>query len=193
MSVKRALTTFVLILTTLFFAAPSAMAHTGLESSTPKEGAALSAAPTEVVLNFDEELLENTVKVVAHLAGEKTNVLDDVAEANGKTVNVPWPQNLAGGTYEVAYRIVSADGHPVTGTLTFSYVTSSSSATTSPSPSASPSESPSTSPVETLTPSPSATPAATTSGTSPIVVIIIGLIIGIVIGLVIFFTAKKRT
>ena len=34
-------------------------------------------------------------------------------------MSVPWPADIDAGTYQVAYRVVSADGHPVTGAITF--------------------------------------------------------------------------
>jgi hypothetical protein len=36
-------------------------------------------------------------------------------------VIVPWPADLPPGKYSVAFRVVSEDGHPVTGQVTFSY------------------------------------------------------------------------
>jgi len=39
----------------------------------------------------------------------------------GTDVIVPWPSDLPPGEYSVAFRVVSADGHPVTGQITFSY------------------------------------------------------------------------
>ena len=36
-----------------------------------------------------------------------------------------WPAGLAAGGYEVAYRVASGDGHPVTGSVAFSVTTES--------------------------------------------------------------------
>lgn len=197
---KRLLASLAIVVAVLGFSATAASAHTDLVSSTPKDGATLDAAPTQIVLTFNEELLEDTVKVVAKSKTGDVNVLSDVAQASGTKVEVPWPADAPGDEYELSYRIVSADGHPVTGSITFSYVTASSSSAATASASASASDT-STKPVatpvpitETVTASPVAQPTTPTSGgTSPLVVILIGLGIGIVIGLIIFAVVKKRS
>ena len=43
------------------------------------------------------------------------------AAVAGSIVTIPWPAGLDAGAYEVAYRVASGDGHPVTGTVPFSY------------------------------------------------------------------------
>lgn len=194
---KRILASFILVLAALGLSATTASAHTDLVSSTPKDGATLDAAPTQIVLTFNEELLEDTVKIVAKSTTGDVGALSDVAQASGSKVEVPWPADAPGGTYELSYRIVSADGHPVTGSITFTYPDASSATAAPASPSASASASDVATPVpitETITASPVAEPTAeTSSGTSPLPIILIGLGVGVVIGLIIFAVAKKRS
>ena len=98
--------------------APSALAHADLILSTPDDGARLAAVPTEVELTFSEDLLPETVVVsVEDSAGMVIRVLE--LEVDGADVIVTWPPGLTGTDYTVNYRVVSQDGHPVSGSLAF--------------------------------------------------------------------------
>lgn len=100
--------------------ATPAHAHTDLVTTTPANGDVLDGAPTAVTLTFNEELLEAAVRV--SITDESGAVVaKDIAESAGSDVIVPWPADLAAGTYVVSYRVVSGDGHPVSGDLTFTY------------------------------------------------------------------------
>lgn len=97
-----------------------AQAHTDLIEAVPADGSELEAAPTNVIFTFNEELLEATVRVsITNESGAV--VAKDVAESAGSVVTVPWPADLPDGTYSVSYRVVSGDGHPVTGEISFRY------------------------------------------------------------------------
>jgi methionine-rich copper-binding protein CopC len=100
--------------------APTASAHSDLAGTTPANGAVIGTAPDSIVLEFNEEPLDSLVDVVITDA-KGAVVAMDTAEAAGTEVLVPWPGFLSAGDYTVAYRVVSADGHPVTGTFTFTY------------------------------------------------------------------------
>jgi methionine-rich copper-binding protein CopC len=97
-----------------------AAAHTDLVSTTPAAGAVLDAAPASVVLTFNEDLLVASAEasILDNSGGLITTVEAAVA---GSIVTIPWPAGLDAGAYEVAYRVASGDGHPVTGTVPFSY------------------------------------------------------------------------
>lgn len=100
-------------------AAP-AHAHTDLMGTTPADGDVLDGPPGAVTLTFNEELLEAAVRV--SITDESGAVVaKDIAESAGSDVTVPWPADLAPGTYVVSYRVVSGDGHPVSGDITFTY------------------------------------------------------------------------
>lgn len=100
--------------------APGVRAHSDLVGTTPADGAVIAEAPASITLQFNEEPLDSLVDVVITDA-EGDVVAMDAAEAAGTDVLVPWPGSLGAGDYTVAYRVVSADGHPVTGTFTFTY------------------------------------------------------------------------
>ena len=99
-------------------------AHSQLLSSDPTTGSVLAAAPTSVVLTFNEALLAETV-AIAISDSSGAVVSGTVASAVGAVVTIPWPADLSPDTYTVSYRVVSADGHPVTGSIDFAYASAS--------------------------------------------------------------------
>lgn len=103
--------------------ASGAAGHAGLVTSDPQDGASLDVAPVAVVLTFSEELLSDLVEVSVLDASDTPVVVTEVPQTPppGTDVKVPWPADLPAGEYSVAFRVVSADGHPVTGRVTFSY------------------------------------------------------------------------
>ncbi|MFM2438393.1 MAG: hypothetical protein RLZ55_1212 [Actinomycetota bacterium] len=117
----------------LAFTAAPAQAHSDLVSSSPTEGQALDAAPAVVELAFNEEISDAGLQVVAQ--GPQGPVTLGTPQLAGPKLTVPWPQTAPAGSYTLAYRVVSADGHPIDGSLAFSYggaaATASSSAATS--------------------------------------------------------------
>ena len=111
---------FLLISVGLFGGTVPASAHADLVSTTPVDGAVLESAPRTLTLSFSSTLLEGMVEVaVSNFAGELVSGV--LVESVGTDAVVQWPADLPGDTYKVAYRIVSQDGHPVTGSLRFSY------------------------------------------------------------------------
>jgi methionine-rich copper-binding protein CopC len=96
------------------FAAPAA-AHTELKKSTPAKDSTVQA-PSEVSLVFTERVQLARVKV-SDAAGK--DFQSGTPSVTGATVRQGLSGGLASGRYEVAYRVVSADGHPVEGTVPF--------------------------------------------------------------------------
>jgi methionine-rich copper-binding protein CopC len=111
---------FLLISLALFSGAVPASAHADLVSTTPVDGAVLESAPQSLTLSFNSTLLEAMVELaVSNSDGELVSGV--LVESVGTDAIAQWPAGLPGDAYEVAYRIVSQDGHPVTGSLRFSY------------------------------------------------------------------------
>ncbi len=101
----------------LFFAgAGPASAHDGLESSTPAAGASVTA-PTRVVLRFSDRVLPDFTRLRLTSPGGAT--ADIPTTTSGDTVTGTLPADPAAGGWTVTWRIASADGHPVSGTLPF--------------------------------------------------------------------------
>ncbi|HEX6389268.1 MAG TPA: copper resistance protein CopC [Solirubrobacteraceae bacterium] len=100
----------------------SASAHAQLEGTTPARGAVVKAQPPRVVFAFSEgvEAPPGAVRVFDR-AGQR---VDDGAVAHpggdGAKLAVGLKRGLPDGTYTATYRVISADGHPVSGGLVFS-------------------------------------------------------------------------
>jgi len=102
---------------TVLGTAGSASAHATLVSTDPAEGAVVDEAPSTVTFTFDEPVqLVPDGLLAFDAAGERVDV---EAAASGVEVTGRLPDDLADGTYVVTWRVVSADGHPIAGSLTF--------------------------------------------------------------------------
>jgi methionine-rich copper-binding protein CopC len=99
-------------------ATPPALAHAALDSITPADGTVLQEPPAQIELVFNERLLEASVKVVVS-DGSGDVVIRDRSVVSDSKVSVPWNPDLPGDSYTIAYRVVSGDGHPITGQSTF--------------------------------------------------------------------------
>ncbi|MFF5156007.1 copper resistance protein CopC [Streptomyces sp. NPDC000348] len=111
----------VLVLLLLGGAAP-ASAHAALRGTDPGDGSVVGSAPRHLTLTFTESvgLLEDSFRVYGPdnrriRPGEPRH-----ADGASDTVRADLPGGLADGTYTVAWRVVSADSHPVSGAFTFS-------------------------------------------------------------------------
>lgn len=95
-----------------------ALAHAGLVSADPTDGAMLTAAPEALVLHFNEPV--NPLAAVLVGLDGTTHPLDAVS-ATGSDLRIGLPADLAPGTHVVSWRAVSEDGHPISGTTSFSF------------------------------------------------------------------------
>lgn len=119
----------VFLLSALMFAvlAPVAFAHSELVESVPADGDQLEVMPRSATLVFNEDIDPNFVQaVVADASGVARPVEPAVA---GAEMVVQIPPDVASGEVEVRYRIVSADGHPVGGAISFTVPGAASAAT----------------------------------------------------------------
>lgn len=121
MSRRSAVTVFAclcLLLAGQAAGAVPASAHTFLVSSTPADGAAQDPPPTEVSLTFSEPVSsELSQVVVTGPRGEPSQ--DGAPTVDVATVTQPLLTVEAPGEYEVAWRVVASDGHPISGTFSF--------------------------------------------------------------------------
>ena len=104
-------------------AAP-ASAHAELIGSSPKDGATVKTLPRQVQLEFSEEI--GTPAFVEVKAADGTDVTAGDPDVLGATVTVPLTGAGPAGSYTIDYRVVSADGHPVSDELTFDVTTGAS-------------------------------------------------------------------
>jgi methionine-rich copper-binding protein CopC len=129
--VSRVIKPLAVLLATLAHAGPGAMmtispgsAHTGFVGSYPPDGAMLEDAPREVRLEFSEEMDPGLSAVTVQLDDDDPAALELRGGANPTTLVAVVPNSLraaARGTtgWRTAFRIVSADGHPVAGAVDF--------------------------------------------------------------------------
>ena len=102
----------------LLLGAPPAFAHTRLESSDPADGSSLASAPESVSLRFNEDIQAEFV-TVSVVGPNGTQYQNGVASAAGGQITTALSPLGPAGPYEIGYRVVSDDGHPVTGKVSF--------------------------------------------------------------------------
>ncbi|MBT2296240.1 copper homeostasis periplasmic binding protein CopC [Pseudomonas fluorescens] len=103
-----------------------AQAHPKLLSSTPAEGAE-GAAPAKIELHFSENLMSKfsgAKLVMTGMPGMSAHSpMPMKAKVSGsddpKTMIITPSAPLTTGTYQVQWRAVSSDTHPITGNVTF--------------------------------------------------------------------------
>ncbi|MBC9728038.1 copper resistance protein CopC [Streptomyces sp. TRM68367] len=101
--------------------AGTASAHAALRATDPKDGTVLKSAPRHLTLTFTESvgLLDDSFRVFD--PDRRRLHTGEARHAGGAdTVRVSLPGDLDQGTYTVAWRVVSADSHPVSGAFSFS-------------------------------------------------------------------------
>lgn len=143
-----------------------AQAHDRLVSSDPESGATLDTAPEEVSLTFSAAVQDIGGSVdLVDADGSPVEVGSPTTE--GTTVTTEITDDLAAGDYEVRWRVVSSDGHPISGVVDFTVEgeASSTESSSSTSSSTTPPESESTTstPTDTASASPDATEESASS------------------------------
>jgi methionine-rich copper-binding protein CopC len=168
-----------------FGGAPAASAHDSLVSATPSSEETVSTA-SEVVLTFSANLLGtdggNEVIVVGP---DSRHYETDCTALAGPTLTTPVRLGPA-GDYQVTWRAVSSDGHPVSGTYAFAYA---------PAAGESVAEGAATSPCAAVAAQQESAPDATAPAAAPSG-LVIGLSVGglavIVVGVVVVLLVRPR-
>ncbi|MGW1963420.1 copper resistance CopC/CopD family protein [Streptomyces sp. NPDC001935] len=106
----------------LFGGVGGASAHAALTGTDPQEGSVLKSAPRRVTLTFSESigLFDDSFRVLDPDNRRVRTGEPEHADGRSDTAGITLPSGLADGTYTVAWRVVSADSHPVSGAFTFS-------------------------------------------------------------------------
>jgi copper transport protein len=107
----------IAVLMVLIGFAREASAHASLVSVEPRDGVVLAEAPGKVELRFNENVTAGAVNLI-DAAGRLRR--DAVVDAKDEAITVKLPADLPRGTEIVSYRVISQDGHPVSGSVTFS-------------------------------------------------------------------------
>ncbi|MEU8068792.1 copper resistance protein CopC [Micromonospora sp. NPDC049151] len=102
----------------LLVPATPAAAHNSLQEATPARDARLTSAPTQVTLRFMQRL-NPAFTTITLIDARRRAVPTGAPAVDGVTGTVTIDEPLVNGTYTVAYRVVSRDGHPVQGSYRF--------------------------------------------------------------------------
>lgn len=106
-----------------------AWSHSQVISSNPEDGEVVSALPEMVELEFNEELREPAF--VAVVAPDGTSLETQTRIDGNRAIASVAPSPLT-GQFAMNYRVVSADGHPISGSVSFVVETKSDTASPDP-------------------------------------------------------------
>lgn len=150
-----------------------ASAHDQLISTSPSNGATVSTLPAQVTLTFGEVVLDTdggTQVKVTDATGKTINAGPTVVQDNVVTQRVA---GAAAGKVTVLWRVISEDGHPVSGSFAFTVRNGTTAAA-----------------VPTSRPSPTSAPAASSS--APIIWVVVGIVAAVAIVVVIAVLVSRR-
>ena len=117
-STTKALVVAAIALLSLLIAAPIASAHSQVTGYSPADGSSLDASPGTASVSFNE--VPQSQFATLNVVGPDGNIWSKGdARIEGQSVVVDVGELGPTGEYTLAYRITSADGHPVSGTATF--------------------------------------------------------------------------
>lgn len=94
-----------------------ASAHASLVKTEPADGAMLQQSPNRFSLAFSEPV---SPLVLTLVRPDGTPERLTSFRSDGQTLDIDNPQPLGSGTHVLSWRVISADGHPVGGSLLFS-------------------------------------------------------------------------
>jgi methionine-rich copper-binding protein CopC len=101
----------------MLLAPGAAIAHAALRDSSPGDGETVQEAPGELVLEFTGEI--GRLGAVLQVDGPDGAVSEGDPEVEGVVVRQALSPDLPGGEYAVTWRVASADGHPISGEMSF--------------------------------------------------------------------------
>jgi copper transport protein len=94
-----------------------ACAHASLVKASPADGAVVPVAPQALSLTFNEPVSPLVIRLIGP---DGASIAPRTVVGENNTVTVTAPANLQRGTHLLSWRVISADGHPVGGSLMFS-------------------------------------------------------------------------
>ncbi|HYH35460.1 MAG TPA: copper resistance protein CopC [Nocardioides sp.] len=116
----RLVATVLVALCALLGAAAPVAAHAELVSTDPVEGAVLDEAPEAVTLSFNEPVRLTDRRITVYDADGVEVESEATTSGSDVVVDLPDPGEVDAGTFVVAWFVLSGDGHPISGSLTFS-------------------------------------------------------------------------
>ncbi|MGZ8219955.1 copper resistance CopC family protein, partial [Methylomagnum sp.] len=110
----------VLFLLACLMVSPNALAHAILVKATPEREAVVAAAPEEVLLVFNDAVGEEFLALaVIDATGKRVDKHDAHLDFSARSHLRASVEKLPPGRYIVRYRVLSADGHVVSGKYAF--------------------------------------------------------------------------
>ncbi|WP_338448834.1 copper resistance protein CopC [Niallia oryzisoli] len=109
-------TSFLTLIFFLLFV-HNAMAHTGLESSFPQDGAVLKEEVQNITLTFESKIEQGSTFELVNSEGASIAVENIALAENQIEGNLSKP--LENEDYKVNWSIIGADGHPIDGVVSF--------------------------------------------------------------------------
>ncbi|PEC47953.1 copper resistance CopC family protein [Bacillus sp. AFS096315] len=110
---KKGLSIIILL---LFLFPTMTSAHTKLVSSNPSNGQIITEPTKQITLEF-EEALEQLGTIKLYKTGSATAVTN--VSIKGNKLIADLPNGLENGDYKIEWKVVSEDGHPITGQIPF--------------------------------------------------------------------------
>ena len=121
--------------------APAA-AHDEVLNTSPEQNAVLESAPEQIELSYSGEIMDIGHQVLV-TGPEGQSVTEGPLERDGSQVVQPLAETGSEeGTYQVVWRVVSSDGHPIEGTYTYQVGDGADTTTAAPSLSSTPTDAP---------------------------------------------------
>jgi len=118
---RRLLVLPALVICLIVLTAQGAFAHATVVATSPGDGQTVAAAPHQVSVTFDEPvaLQFGALRVFAPSGARVDEGSPTHPTGHADEVAVDVTSGLNQGTYTVAWRVISADSHPVQGAFTF--------------------------------------------------------------------------
>ena len=116
---RQLVATLAILVGVLALGTTAASAHATLESSSPADGQSVLTSPSEIRITFNEAVTTISGGLSVLDADGKTVDVGNSEVVGGRTLVAPISETLSDGTYVATYRVLSADGHPVSGSLLF--------------------------------------------------------------------------
>ncbi|MHA6757591.1 copper resistance CopC/CopD family protein [Streptacidiphilus sp. PAMC 29251] len=129
------------LLTGAVLLAPAASAHAYVVATTPSNGTEVASAPTGIRITFDEPVTLPSAKGSTSVVDAAGKAVDDGTARltdGRRTLVIGLRPGLAKGSYLASWSVVSADTHPVGGSLQFGYGVPADAVAPAPSPQPSP-------------------------------------------------------
>ena len=115
---------FFALLATAIITPTAAFAHAGLVNANPSQNSSVTVMPSEISLTFTEDLMvlgEKDVNSISLNLMDGPEVMLTDVKVDGAVLSATVPTGeYESGIYEVFYKIVSADGHKLIDSYSFS-------------------------------------------------------------------------